>query len=214
MVKLLLIFITTFLFGFNSNKIETTILNSGKSTSLINKDIKKGLTGYVIQNGMMIAKVISLGGKKVKYLPLTMLKNSALASPNLFPKKGDKIIFGLYNFRGLMIAPNQSIYQTKIKQYPNVKWINSDIFVTYFVTKPEKSDFQNFCKNFKVGFIDFVLDKEYIMDCNSFAVLEEKDSKSAPYHKPFFTTDTDLTKTLFSSVPTNWISYYKTLLKK
>jgi hypothetical protein len=162
----------------------------------------------------MIAKAISLGERNIKYLPLVKLKNTALATPKVMPKKGDKIIFGLYNFRGLIIAPNQNLYiSTKLK-YPNINFISSDIFATYFTTKPTKQDFIEFCNDYNVGIIDFILDKEYIVDCNSFYILSKNNSNTAKYNKPFFATYTKFTQGFFSSKPNNWINYYKEMLRK
>ena len=62
---------------------EAIIQNNGS----INKTIPKGETGYIIQNSMIIGKVVSMGGNKVKYLPFEKLKNEALATPKLYPKK-------------------------------------------------------------------------------------------------------------------------------
>ena len=208
---ILIIFTTIYLFAYQTTTIITT--NSTKN-AIIDKNIKKGLTGYVIHNKIMIAKVISLGNNKVKYLPLVKLKNEALATPNIIPKGGDEIIFNLYNKRGLIIAPNQNIYINIKKMNPNIKFINSDIFATYFTTKPTKEDFIKFCNEFNIGIIYFILDKKYIVDSNSFIILNEENIKTAPYKQPFFANYNKFTDSFFSSTPSNWIDYYKEMLKK
>jgi hypothetical protein len=213
MRKILFLFLFTYLFSFDSNKIDTTILTTTSHHAIINQKIKAGMSGYVIQNGMMIAKAVSLGDGNVKYLPLTKLQNTALATPKVMPKNGDHIIFGLYNFRGLIIAPNQETYTKTKNKYPNINFINSDIFASYFTTKPEISDFQSFCRDFNVGIIDFILDKEYIVDCESFVILDEKNTTSTKYTKPFFVNYKSFTNAFFSSIPKSWIKYYKSLLK-
>jgi len=210
---LLFIFSIIYIFAFDSNSISTTILLSTKHHAIVDKKLTPGMTGYVIHNNMMIAKAISLGKGNVKYLPLVKLKNTALATPAIMPQKGDKIIFGLYNFRGLIIAPNKSAYQKTKDKYPNMTFINSDIFATYFDTKPTHEDFQNFCKDFNVGIIDFILDKEYIVDCESFVILDEKNTTKIKYKKPFFSSYKEFTKSFFSYTPDDWIAYYKSLLK-
>jgi hypothetical protein len=213
-MRFIFLFISVLLFAFDSNQIKTTILVSTNRHAIVDKKIQKGLSGYVIHNNMIIAKALALGEGNIKYLPLVKLKNQALATPKIMPKKGDSIIFGLYNFRGLIIAPNQNIYlSTKIK-YPNITFINSDIFATYFTTKPQKEDFFSFCRDYNVGIIDFILDKEYIVDCESFAILESHKSKVAKYTKPFFATYSKFKVGFFSSKPNDWINYYKSMLKK
>ena len=214
MKKLLLLFIAIYLFGFNSDKISTTILTTSKYHAIIDTKVPAGMTGYVMHNDMMIAKAVSLGKGNVKYLPLVKLKNEALATPKIMPKKDDTIIFGLYNNRGLILAPNQDTYIKTVSKYPNINFINSDIFANYFTTKPDIDDFHKFCRDFNVGFVDFILDKEYIVDCESFVVLEKKPiQKVIPYKHPFFTNYEKFTNSLFSIVPSNWIEYYKSFFK-
>ena len=211
MTKLLIIMINLiYLFAFNFKNNEANILNH----NLINKHIQKGKTGYIIQNSMIIGKVISIGGNKVKYLPFEKLKNEALATPKLYPKKGDKIIFGLYNKRGLIIAPNQQFYMKTKKEYPNIKWINSDSFATYFETKPTIENFRKFCNDYNIGIIIFMLDKKYILDSQSFTILETTQlTEKYKYSKPFFASYNKFADSMFSFKPTNWINYYKSLLK-
>jgi len=215
MKKVLFLFCTIFLFAFDNSKINTIIISTKNNIAVIDKNVQKGLTGYVIHNDMMIAKAESLGNNKAKLLPLVSLKNNALATPKINPKQNDKIIFGLYNLRGLIIAPNQYAYLKTKEKYPNINFISSDIFATYFNTKPKKEDFQRFCTNFNVGLLDFILDKEYIVDCNSFSVLStQKNEKDFNYTKPLFTNYKKLNHSLFESVPNNWITYYKSLFTK
>jgi len=201
------------LFGFDSNQISTNILTTSKHHAIIDTKVQAGMTGYVIHDNMMIAKALSLGKGNVKYLPLVKLKNQALATPKVMPQKDDQIIFGLYNFRGLIIAPNQDTYIKTKQKYPNINFINSDIFANYFTTKPTIDDFHHFCRDFNVGFIDFILDKEYIVDCESFVILEKKDTKIQKYTKPFYANYDKFTDSLFSFTPSNWINYYKSFFK-
>ena len=208
MKKLLLLFIALYAFGMQT----TNILSLSNNYASIDKTIKKGKTGYVIHNDMIIAKALSLGNK-AKLLPFSKLKNTALATPIIKPQVNDKIIFGLYDFRKLIIAPTQLSYIKTKQKYPNTTFISSDIFANYFTTKPTKKDFQNFCNNFNVGIIDFILDKEYIVDCQSFAILDTKPTKTAKYTKPFFANYDNFTDSLFSFTPSNWINYYKSMLK-
>jgi hypothetical protein len=214
MKKLLFLLVFVNLFAFSPNHIDTKILITDLHHAIVdNKNIQNGLTGYVIHNNMIIAKALSLGKSRVEYLPFGALKNNALAKPKIMPKKGDKIIFGLYNKRGLIIAPNQNEYIQAQNNYPNIKWINSDLFATYFESKPTKEDFRNFCSDVKVGIIDFILDKEYIVDCQSMTILQTTKIKSSTYTKPFFCSYDKFKGGIFSSIPNNWIRYYKSLIR-
>lgn len=214
MKKLLFLLLFIHLFAFNPNSTKSTILMTDSKYAIINnRNIQNGMTGYVTQNSMIIAKALSLGDGHIKYLPFTALKNEALATPKVMPKKDDNIIFGLYNKRALIISPNQDSYIQTQNRHPNINWISSDIFASYFENKPTTQDFQNFCSDVNVGVIDFVLDKEYIVDCQSMNVLEINKIKPAKYSKPFFCSYNKFGSSFFSSTPDNWIKYYKSLLK-
>jgi len=58
------------------------------------------------------------------------------------------------------------------------------------------------------------LDKEYIVDCNSFTVLETNKIKPSKYKTPFFCSYKKFGSSFFSSMPDNWIKYYKSIIKK
>jgi hypothetical protein len=214
MKKLLFLIFIVNLFAFTPKSINTKILITDSKYALISDiNIQKGLTGYVIHDNKIIAMAQSLGKGKVKYIPFDSLKNNALATPIIMPKKDDKIIFGLYNKRSLVIAPNQEMYIETIKKHPNIKYVSSDLFSTYVDTTPNKKTFQNFCKDIKIGIIDFVLDKEYIVDCQSMHVLAKYTIIPKKYKRVFFSSYTKLTNSFFKSNPKNWTNYYKTLLK-
>ena len=215
MLKITLLVISLILsYGFNSNKIETNIISSSKIKATIDKKIPNGMTGFIIHNNMVIGKAISNGNYNVNYLSFLKLKNDALATPNITPKKGDTIIFGIYNKRWLLIAPNQESYLKTIKNNPNISFISSDIFATYFDTKPTQKDFIKFCKDFNIGIINFVLDKNYIVDANSFIILDKTNlKKEINYKKPFYTNYKKFKKSLFSFKPKIWINYYNNMLK-
>jgi hypothetical protein len=216
MKKIFFLLLFVHLFAFNSTPIKTEILVTTFKNAFVNdKNIEKGITGYVIHNKMLISKAVSLGNGNVKYLPFEALKNEALATPKIMPQKGDEIIFGLYNKRGLIIAPNQDVYIKTKNRHKNIKWISSDLFASYFEEEPKKEDFKNFCNDVKVGIIDFVLDKEYIVDCQSMIILEtEEIEKSKDYKKPLFCSYNDFGSKFFSEIPDNWINYYKSFIKR
>jgi len=214
MKKLLLLVVFINLFAFTPNSIDTKILVTDSKYALISsRNIEKGLTGYVIHNDKVIAIALSLGKGNIKYIPFTTLKNDAVATPIIMPKANDNIIFGLYNKRGLIIAPNQKVYIETMQKHPNIKYISSDLFATYVNTKPTIKTFQNFCKDTKIGVLDFVLDKEYIVDCQSMYILAKYNIIAHKYRNAFFSSYKKLKNGFFESNPDNWIKYYKSMLK-
>jgi len=217
MKKIILLVVTFFnLFAFNPKIIKSNIIETSHKIGIIDNDnIQKGMTGYVIHNNSIIARALYIGNNKIKYQNFEDLKNEALATPKIFPQKNDEVIFGLYNKKGLIIAPNQDSYITTEKNHPNIDWISSDIFANYFKNKPKPEDFQQFCKDVKVGVIDFILDKEYIVDCKSFYILEENPiNYKAIYKNAFFSSFYKYNKSFFGFIPDNWINYYKSIIKK
>jgi len=212
MQKIVVSLLFVYLFGFDPTPITANIISSTSHYGIIDKNISK-MGGYLIQQNKIIAKVISLGNNQIKYLPFEKLQNRALATIKVKPQKGDKVIFGLYNFRALIIAPDQKSYLNIKNSYPNITFVDSDIFATYINTAPKKEDFIQFCRDYNVGIIDFILDKEYIVDCETFYTLEEKNTTIKPYSKPFFITYSKIKDAIFSSPPKSWIKYYKNMIK-
>ena len=211
---ILLLYFTTFLFSFEITPITSTIVSITKNRAKIDKEIEKGVSGYIIDKNQIIGKVISNGDKSVTFLPFTKLKNSGLATPIIIPKIGNKIIFKLYYDRALIIAPTQNLYLKTKKNYPNINFLSSDLFASYFATKPNKKEFQQFCKTFNVGIIIFNLDRQFIVDCESFQILDSKFIKSEKFSKPFFVNYDKFNTTLFRTEPNNWIKYYNSILKE
>jgi hypothetical protein len=195
------------LFAFPT-ETEYKIVSSSDKFANINENVVLGSSGIVVQNGVIIALVEAIENKKLKYLPFSNLKNRALASPKLTPKKGDTIKMYHNYDKSLIIAPTQTNYlniKSKLKEV-----INSDLLVTMSndIEKLTQKDFQNFCKEYSIGVIYFNLDKDYVVDCNTFKVIETAtNTLETKYEKPLFSSY-KLNKT-----DTNYIEYYKNLIK-
>jgi hypothetical protein len=205
------------LYGFDFAPQYTKIVSITNKNITIDKNITKGMSGFVLQNNMIIARAVCIGKKEAMLLPFKKLQNKALATPKIFPKVGDKVVFGLYNFVGLIIAPNVDAYNKIKAKYPYVTWVNSDIFASMFLGKPTYSTFKNFCQTYNVGVLDFVLDKEYLVDCNSFVVLNSSKLNFKTPKKwthPLFASYTDWSEPIIGSKVKDWIEYYKKMLIK
>ena len=197
------------LFAFEKEK-SYNITNSTDKFAQIDGKVVVGSSGIVLQNGVIIALAEAVEDNKLKYLPYTALQNDALASPKLTPKKGDTIKM-YHNYDNIVIiAPNQSNYISIKSKLKNENVINSDLLVAIAddVKELTKEDFQNFCQEYSVGLVYFNLDKNYVVDCNTFKVIQTSQNN----------LDTNYTKPLFSSyqldkTDTNYIKYYKNLIK-
>ena len=208
-MKKILMF-SLFVVSLFSFPLETNykIVDSSNKFATINGNVLVGSSGIVVHNNIIIALAEAVSKNKLKYLPYTNLTNRALATPKITPKVGDTIkMYHDYN-RALIIAPNQEAYLNIKSKLKDV--VDSDLFVAMAsdVTELEKKDFQKFCKAYDVGIVYFDLDKNYIVDCNTFKIIETTPNKTKPIYK----------KPLFSSYQldksdTNYINYYKNLIK-
>jgi len=177
-----LFLLISFLFAYEAN-----ILSVNKDIAVIDKYVKKGVSGVVVckylDKNIICARAISLG-KKVKLTSYDNLKNSAFANPLVYIKKGDKVIFAKNYDRILIIAPNQEAYLKVKKIYKDFHIIPSDLLAV-FNEEINLKTLKEFTKIYDVGRFIFVADKIYEVDANSFNVVFIK--KFQNYKKGFFT---------------------------
>jgi len=203
--------ILSFLIFLSLNAYEVKILDVNNDFVIINKYVKKGVSGVVIcpyeDKKIVCAKAISFG-KKAKLKIYDNLKNEAFALPLVYPKKGDTIIFAKDYNRILIIAPNQVEYLKVKEKYKNSIIISPDIFAPFVDEIPTKKEFINFAKEMDIGRYIFVLDKIYEVDANSFYIIKKYGKSNAKYKEIFFTNYKK------EDIKENLISYYKKLLKE
>jgi len=203
--------ILSFLIFLSLNAYEVNILNVNNNIAIIDKYVKKGVSGVVIcpyeDKKIICARAISFG-KKAKLEIYDNLKNEAFALPVVYPKKGDKVIFAKDYNRVLIIAPNQVEYLKVKENYKNNLIISPDIFAPFVDEIPTKEEFINFAKEMDIGRYIFVLDKIYEVDANSFYVIKKYGKTNAKYKEIFFTNYKK------EDIKANLLSYYKTLLKE
>ena len=157
----------------------------------------------------------------VNFSEFNGLVQNALPSLKENPKVGDKIIFNSFYNKGLVIAPNAKTYSKVIKKYSDKSWIHPDIFATYLESKknpsPTKENFIKFCNAYSIGLIYLITDREYIVDCNSFKVIDTKDIEieTKDEVKPFYSRLGELEASFFSfnNEIKDYKEYYKNLLK-
>ena len=203
--------VLSFLIFLSLNAYEVNILNVNNDIAIIDKYVKKGVSGVVIcpyeDKKIICARAISFG-KKAKLAIYDNLKNEAFALPIVYPKKGDKVIFAKDYNRVLIIAPNQVEYLKVKENYKNNLIISPDIFAPFVDEIPTKEEFINFAKEMDIGRYIFILDKIYEVDANSFYVVKKYGKNSTKYKEIFFTNYKK------EGIKDNLISYYKTLLKE
>jgi len=209
MKKLFILFIAIFL---NAAYISTITNVKGLNVKL-DRHIREGISGVVLcpyENEKIIcAKAISLGNYARLYT-YENLKNDAFALPLVYPKKGNKIIFGKNYHRMMIIAPNQNIYLSLKNRFKHLSIIPIDVFAAFLDDEvPTKEDFVEFANKMDIGLYIFVLDKIYLVDANTLYVLNEEDSpfNIKRFKKPFYSSYR------FDIKKENMLNYYKNILK-
>jgi hypothetical protein len=202
---------------------EARIESVENSSVLLNKSFKNGMSGIVLcpyEDREIICARIIVFENKGELKVYDDLENSAFALPVVFPKKGDRVILGKDYNRVMIIAPNQDSYLKVKSMFKNKTFISPDIFATFLDKTPTKKDFINFAKELNIGLYIFVLDKIYLVDAYSFYAIKSLElKKHYKFEKPFFNTYAISLKggffsKLFQSKISNYIAYYKKMIKE
>ncbi len=177
----------------------------------LDKPVQKGTSGVVLcpyqKEEIICANALSFGNY-AKLYPYENLKNDAFALPLVYPKKGDKVIFGKNYSRIMIIAPNQIVYLKLKNRFKNFTVIPIDVFAAFLDNLPVKREFINFAKKMDIGLYIFALDKLYYVDAESFYVINSEDYNFPKKFKlPFFSSYN------FDIKENNIINYYKKMLK-
>ena len=200
-----------FLAVFSFAKIESEIISVNKNVALIDKNIKRGVSGVVIckylNEDIICARAVADGNRAYLYL-YSELKNDAFALPVILPKKNDKIVFAKDYNRIMIIAPNQEVYLKIKNMYKSSVIISPDVFAAFLDDKITKKDFINFAKKLNIGRYIFTIEnKLYEVDAKTLYVIDEKNlNVVAKYQKAFFTYFNN-----FDIKPKNYINLLKGL---
>ncbi len=225
-MKKVLIFI---LIAFNLYANEFEINSIDKNSAFIKcSGLKVGESGIVVKSFGEFSSIVSNAivtkieneNCKIEFKEFEALSQKALPNLKESPKIGDKVIFHSLNNRALAITPNLKTYE-KITNKDGITWLHPDIFVAYLESErtpaPTKENFREFCNTNSIGLLYFAIDKEYIVDCLSFKILQinELDTKNEQEIKPFYSRIGELKSSMFSfkKEMQNYKNYYLDLLK-
>ena len=163
-----------------------TIDNSSNSLTIKAKNLKKGMSGFIVHNIskehsiiLNSVKVSNYNAKTdiatLKIEKFTTLNSNSVPKPIYLPTTKDKVVLAYAYNRALLIAPNEEIYY-KIKKNIKINWISSDIFASFLSANghptPLREDFEKFIVTMRIGLIFIYLDKKlYTLDAKSFKVL-------------------------------------------
>ena len=206
-------FILLFTISLYAGGLVTQITNVSGNVITTEAHLKKGISGIVLcpyeKEEIICARCVSAGENKALLYSYKALKNDAFALPVVFPKKGDKVIFGKNYKRIMIIAPNLETYLKLKNRFKNFTIIPVDLLGAFLEDEPTKADFINFAKKMDIGMYIFALDKLYEVDALSFYAINEEDFEfKGKFKLPFYTSypfDFDIK---------NPVSYYKSMIKE
>jgi hypothetical protein len=202
----------------------------GQTLSITKNAWPIGTTGIVMHNinekhQTIMARVEVISQKEttlVKFSPFSDLEQDALPTLQSSISLGDTVQLGWLHDRILVIAPTQSSYQLLQKGQKDKTFINSDLLALHLSKEghpsPLKSDIQDFCKNYDIGVIQFVIGNTiYKVDAYSFKVLESIKATFPEQEAqvPFFSHVKEIDANWWgegSDPISNYINYYTELL--
>lgn len=151
------------------------------------------------------------------------LEQEYMPKPLGEPQEGDIAFFRIFYGRGMIIAPNQNLYQSILESKLEINFTHPDVFASFLSSQkenmPKKENFAKFCAKFNIGLL-YLLSKStlFTLDCNSFVVLESKsmDIIDSTMQSPFFTRLSDeIIDKLFSiKKMEDYDTYYEKLLSQ
>ena len=207
---LLFVFLTNYLFALINTPIHTQItsVHDEEVTASYVEGAQVGMYGAIVHwfdkthsIALSWVEVKKIDGETITLstAPILALEQSALPSGKWEPKAGDEVILG-YNYqRGLLIAPNNSVYKKVTYFHKEREWIHPDVFAATLSRNghptPLREDFEETCRSYNIGVVAFMFDKSLItLDCQSFKVMENKSTsiKAEDPQLPFYTRVTNI----------------------
>ena len=193
-------------------------------------EIKLNSSGVVVQSFSTSKTIIARasvvakenGLAKLEFSVFDTLEQNALPLPNILPQSGDEVILNFLYDRGLIVAPNEEIYNEVLDSLPQIYFTHIDIFgaslIRNSVISPKRSNFRKFCNENAVGVVVFALqEKARIVDCQDFNELFSFEiSKASEVNVPFYSRINGYKSSFFdfnSQEIGNYYRYYETLIE-
>lgn len=228
----LLLIAFCFLFGEFNGKVSIKLPKQENPSILKipSLDLKVGESGilqrevngnsFIIAN--LIVEKIEDGVALLKFKSFDDLEQDYMPKPLGEPKEGDLAVFRIFYNRGIIISPNQNLYQKIFESNPNINFTHPDVFASFLANQksnmPSKEDFAKFCAKFNIGLVYLSQSNSvFTIDCNSFKILQTNSMESvdSTMQTPFFNRLSDeLINKLFSvKKMEDYEVYYEKLLK-
>jgi len=206
----------------------STILSIDNDIATIDSiDLPAGKSGIVVRgfknHQIIISYATIINNTSFRLTPYTNLKQDSFPTFDTQAQVGDRVEWGIYDDRVMIIAPSKLIYK-EIKSQTDKEIIHPDILAVYLsnsgTLNPKDNDFKKLCQDYSIGVIKFAIDsKLYDVDCISMQVTKTEDivyNRPKTSKIPFYNRFKKIKKGFFNfdKEITDFDSYYKKLLNK
>lgn len=228
---ILFLFISLSLYALKLSRIESELIKIEPNFGYIkdDEDILIGASGVVVQKlanfESIVARVSVIERKdgllKLGFKVFSSLKQRAMPTPILLPKKGDKVVINHLYDRALIIAPNKKSYEALKEELKETKIISSDLLAAFLISNYSKvvsrKLLRSFCGQSATGLIALALKEEaFLYDCQDLKKLSSFKLKArGEVQRPFYTnikqTRGSLLELFDDENMRDYYSYYKEL---
>lgn len=189
-----------------------TIQNNQSTINVGNLKIgQSGIVVHIFGNDKKMivsnAKVVSSNSSNsiVEFFDFDDLKQEAIPTSNRKAEAGDVLVLNYMYNSSLLIAPNQSSFQSARDSFKTNNFIHSDIFAAKLKVNnnpyPTKEDIQQFAIEQNLGTIFLVLDKKiFVIDTKTFTVLQKYtfNYETNEMQMPFYTRVEEIESSIFN----------------
>lgn len=191
---------------------------------LTEKRDDKGTHNVIIANAVI--ESIKGNEAKARYFQFETITQKYLPTPQIAPSKGDKVVFGSFYNKSIVIAPDQESYNKILSSQPQMSFAHIDLFEAFLakdgINDPKPKELKKFCNVYSIGLVYILASNGVnIIDCQSFQILEVLPFDIDSVHEskgPFFSRMPDIdTGSLMSKLRPNksrhYFSYYDDLIR-
>jgi len=184
----LILFTPLLLLGGEIHLSLQSVSENGDSATAESGKIQRGVSGFIVrhfneEHSAIIANAIVTeydAGTKIATLSLseyTGLRQNSLPTGRWQPHAGDEVVLAYGYDRGLLLAPNETIWRRLTSRISAINWIHPDNFATFLSfaghPTPIKEDINSFCTLSNVGLLYIYAEKSlFTLDCQSLTLLQ------------------------------------------
>lgn len=189
----------------NAASITTPLLEVDNDRAAVTAEhLQKGMSGFIVRQfdathstiiaNTRVEEVNPSNNRAIlRFSKYDGLRQKSLPGGNWTPKASDTAVLAYDYERALLIAPNDTVYDTVAKSMPSVEWVHPDNFATYLSREghptPLIEDFHDYCTANSIGLL-YIQSAQtlFTLDCKSFTLLQSAPSLSSSEERmtPFY----------------------------